>query len=124
MRVLALLTMIVIVSSCQNLRHATNINASSVKGVKFDLELRKKLDKKIKVITEEEAKNCEFVKEHTTKDNVLEQGETVPLYYLKYHAYEIDANAVIVDKTKEVGNYGHVVEGRIFKCSEPASQES
>lgn len=113
---LLMFSMIIIFSGCTNIRHATNINASQVKGIKFQLETQKKLNKKIKVISEEESKKCQFVQEYAAKDTVLEQGKEIPIFYIKAKADELDANAIIIDSEEKIGDYGHTAKGRIFTC--------
>ena len=103
---------------CTNLRHATNINLGQIKGLKFQKEQQKTLNNKIKIITEQDAKKCKLLQNDMAKDTVLEQGKHIPVLYLKAKAYELDANAIIIDSEEKVGDYGHVVKGRIFICPE------
>lgn len=113
-----LLPALFVFTSCQNIRHITNIHLRDLKSISKDKEYQKKLDKHVQLKKEEDVKECTFVKEYTAKDNIFDQGEKWAVYYAKDKAYELDANTVVLEKQEQVGNYGHAAKVKIYNCSE------
>jgi hypothetical protein len=107
---------ILLFSSCANIKHITNNNASNVKGFRSNIEAQKKLDREVAILTKDESSRCQFVMKEKAKDNPLDSGKDYAIYYAKDKAYQLKKNAIVIEEIKKVGDYGHEVYFQIFHC--------
>lgn len=111
-----LVVMVLTLSSCANIKHMTNVNFKDMKSIKHNKKLQRELNEKVHEITLDRSQKCSFIKDYKASDNVFETGEKYAKLYFKLESKNIDANAVVFEKTEKKGNYGHTVYGKIFKC--------
>lgn len=115
------LTSLFILSGCgnflDNMRHATNVNLRDVKNISRDREYMATLDRRVQVIEKNQKQSCSEVKSNQrARDNSLNQGRDMAIYYAKDEAYELDANSILIHSIEQVGNYGHEVHFDILNC--------
>ena len=104
--------------SCANVRHATNTNVREFKNISHDIKWQKQIDRDVDIMSEEKVKNCNFIQDYTAKDNVIDQGEKFAILYIKLRAKEVEGNALVIESSQKIGDYGHTVYGKIYHCDE------
>ena len=125
MKTLSLFIFLFALAGCQsvhkaqeNLKHATNVNLREVEYFADKEGKADKLNERVKTITPEKAKDCKKIKDYVGKDNTIDQGQQFAVLYLKHKAKQVEANAVVINKLKKIGDYGYEAHGTILSCPE------
>lgn len=110
------LLILLVLSSCANLKHATNTNMKNVGLFHRSPEYAKKIETSVSIKKDSEVSNCKKLGQYLGIDNVLETGENFAKLYLLKAVRDAGGDSVVILNHYKVGDYGYKYEGIGLKC--------